>query len=225
MGVGAAIRARRINRDERGMSLVELMVATMILGIVMLVVSSVFASVESAVVRQNNLSTTLDQGRLALQQLDRELRSGNVLYDPASENNGLASCSGCAPGYTLRLYTQSNAPTRISLGLPPYVCTLWMIDANQQLLTRQWPPDGTTWSGPWRVVATGVVNLSLGTPETAFALDGDPLKGSRTVNITLALNSDYAHFPTQTARVQEALTGRNTSYGYPLNVCSTIPSG
>ena len=220
MDVDAIIRARRITRDEQGMSLVELMVATMILGIVMLVCSSVFASVESAVVRQNNLSNTLDQGRLALQQLDRELRSGNVLYDPSLENNGLASCSGCVAGYTLRLYTQANAPTRNT-----YECTLWKIDTNQQLLTRQWPPDDPTSAGAWRVVATGVVNRSLGTPETAFTLDTDPLKGSRTVNITLALNSDYTHFPTQTARVQAALTGRNTSYGYPSNVCSTTPSG
>ena len=202
------------------MTLVELLVATMILGIVMIIVSSVFATVERSIVLENNLNTTLDQGRLVLQQLDRELRSGNVLYDPSVENNGTASCSGCVAGYTLRIYTQSNADT--SSG---YRCELWKIDTSEQLLVRTWAPDDPT--GPsttgWRIVATGVVNRTVGT--TAFALDPDTLKASRTLNVTLSLNSDYSHHPTQTETLQEALTGRNTSYGFPSNVCSTVPSG
>lgn len=206
--------------DQRGMTLVELMVATMILGIVMIVVSSVFASIERSIVLQNNLSTTLDQGRLALEQLDRELRSGNVLYDPATENAGTTSCSGCIAGFTLRIYTQSNAST--SAG---YRCELWKIDTSEQLLVRTWAPDDPT--GPsttdWRIVATGVVNRTLST--TAFVLDPDTLKASRTVNITLSMNSDYSHHPSQTETLQAALTGRDTSYGFPSNVCSVVPSG
>jgi prepilin-type N-terminal cleavage/methylation domain-containing protein len=205
-------------RGEDGMTLVELAVAMMVLSIVMLVFSSVFASIERGIVRQNNLSLTLDQGRLALQQLDREIRSGNVLYDPSLENNGQASCSGCQPSYTLRIYTQTNADTRGT-----YTCTLWKIDSSQQLLTRQWPPSDPDNAGSWRVVATGVVNRTVGT--AAFALDSDALKGSRTLNITLSMNNDYSNFPTQTATLQEALTGRNTSYGYPTNVCAATPSG
>jgi prepilin-type N-terminal cleavage/methylation domain-containing protein len=143
---------RRRGADQRGMTLVELMVATMILGIVMIVVSSVFASIERSIVLQNNLSTTLDQGRLALEQLDRELRSGNVLYDPATENAGTTSCSGCVAGYTLRIYTQSNASS--SAG---YRCELWKIDTSEQLLVRTWAPDDPT--GPsttaWRSVRPG----------------------------------------------------------------------
>lgn len=202
------------------MTLVELLVATMILGIVMIVVSSVFASVERSIVLQNNLNTTLDQGRLALQQLDRELRSGNVLYDPAQENVGTPSCTGCVASYTLRIYTQSNADT--SAG---YHCELWKIDTNEQLLVRTWAPNDPT--GPattdWRVLATGVVNRTVGA--IAFALDPDTLKGSRTLNVTLSLNSDYTHHPTQTETLQEAITGRDTSYGFPSNVCATVPSG
>ena len=100
------------------MTLVELLVAMSILGIVLLVFTSVLASVQRGVVRQDSLSQTLDSARLAIQQLDRELRSGNVLYDPALENapvgtpGRIASCTGCLPGYTLRVYTQTNADTR-----------------------------------------------------------------------------------------------------------------
>jgi prepilin-type N-terminal cleavage/methylation domain-containing protein len=211
---------RQRTRGEDGMTLVELLVATMILGIVMIVVSSVFASVERSIVLQNNLSTTLDQGRLVLEQLDRELRSGNVLYDPSLENNGVASCTGCVAGYTLRIYTQSNADT--SSG---YRCELWKIDTSKQLLVRTWAPDDPT--GPsttdWRVVATGVVNRTLGT--AAFSLDPDSLKASRTLDITLSMNNDYTNHPTQTETLREALTGRDTSYGFPSNVCASVPSG
>ena len=73
------------------------------------------------------------------------------------------------------------------------------------------------------MVATGIQNRTLSS--IAFALDSDPLKGSRTLNVTLAVNNDYTHHQTQTEYIQAALTGRDTSYGYPANVCWATPSG
>ncbi len=217
MGRLARLVARRTKAEE-GMTLVELMVAMFVLGFVMLVFTNVLASVQRGVVVQESLSRTLDQARLAVEQLDREIRSGNVLYDPALENNGIASCTGCATGYTLRVYTQSNADTR------GYQCALWQVDDQQQLLTRRWPPNNPGLATGWRVVATGIVNRSLSPAEPAFTIETDPLKGDRTVNIALAANEDLVHRPTQTVRVQASLTGRNTSYDYPTNVCATVPA-
>jgi type II secretory pathway pseudopilin PulG len=205
------------------MTLVELLVSMSILSIVLLVFVAVLASVQRGVVAQDTLSQTLDQTRLALQQLDREMRSGNVLYDPALENapaasGGIPSCLGCLPGYTLRVYTQTNADTRGT-----YKCVLWKIDTAQRLMTQQWPPSDPSHASGWRIVATGIVNGSINEPP--FTLDPDPLKGGRTLNILFAVNSDLAHRPTQTVKVQASLTGRNTSYGYPANVCQQTPSG
>jgi type II secretory pathway pseudopilin PulG len=205
------------------MTLVELLVSMSILSIVLLIFLAVLASVQRGVVAQDTLSQTLDQTRLALQQLDREMRSGNVLYDPALENapaasGGIPSCSGCLPGYTLRVYTQTNADTRGT-----YKCVLWKIDTAQRLMTQQWPPSDPSNASGWRIVATGIVNGSINEPP--FTLDPDPLKGGRTLNILFAVNSDLAHRPTQTVKVQASLTGRNTSYGYPANVCQQTPSG
>ncbi|MDP9326876.1 MAG: type II secretion system GspH family protein [Actinomycetota bacterium] len=209
---------RRLRRDERGITLSELLVAMSILSIVMVIFGSVLASVQGAVVRQDSLSRTLDSARLGLQQLDHEMRSGNVLYDPALENGSgagaVTSCTGCLPGYTLRVYTQTNSL---------FKCVLWKIDANQNLLTREWPPLDTDSARPWRVVATGIINRTLG--EAAWTLDSDSLKGGRTLNVVYAVNNDLIHLPAQTVRVQSSLTGRNTSYGYPANVCQTTPSG
>ena len=210
------LAARRV-KAENGMTLVELMVAMFVLGFVMLVFSQVLASVQQGVVAQDTLSRTLDQARLSVQQLDREIRSGNVLYDPALENAGQASCTGCLPSFTMRVYTQSNADTRGGAQ-----CVLWQVDDQQQLLTRRWPPGDPNSATAWRVVATGVVNRALSEP--AFAIETDPLKGARTVNIMLAVNEDLMHRPGQTVRIEASLTGRNTSYDYPINVCSTTPA-
>ena len=208
--------ARRARGDE-GMTLAELLVAMFVMGIAMMIFSSVLASVQRGVVAQESLNRTLESARLAVQQLDREIRSGNVLYDPALENNGQPSCTGCEPGFTLRIATQSNADTRGG-----HTCVLWQIDDQERLLTRRWPPNVPADATAWRVVATGLVNRALG--EAAFAIDTDPLKGGRTLNITLALNQDLEDRPGQTVRIRAALTGRNTSYDYPTNVCSTTPA-
>jgi prepilin-type N-terminal cleavage/methylation domain-containing protein len=204
--------------DQRGTTLLELIIAMSIMSIVMTVFGTTLASVQRGEVRQENLTQSLDDAQLALQHLDHEIRSGNVLYDPALEGGSQSSCTGCVPTYTVRVYTQANADTRST-----YYCTLWKIDTNQTLWTRQWPPSDPTSALPWRVVATGIVSRTLGV--AAFALDTDPLKGSRTLNVTLAVNNDYTHYPTQTVRVQAALTGRNTSYGYPVSVCAVTPTG
>jgi prepilin-type N-terminal cleavage/methylation domain-containing protein len=222
----AILRLRRA-RTEEGMTLVEVLVAMFIMSIVVLVFTNVLASVQRGVAREDSLSQTLDQARLALQQIDREMRSGNVLYDPALENapGGVTSCSSdCQPQYTLRVYTQSNADTRAVSGTSGYRCVLWKI-SGQKLMTRWWPPLDPSDASTWRVVATGIVNRDLSPKEPAFALDSDPLKGGRTLNIKFAVNSDLTHRSTQTARIQASLTGRNTSYGYPGNVCLQTPAG
>lgn len=203
---------------ERGVTLVELIIAMMIMSIVLVVFSNALASVQRASIREENLTRTLDQAQLAMQQLDREIRSGNVIYNPTVEGTSQTSCSGCVPYYTVRVYTQANADTRST-----YYCTLWKVDTTGNLWTRQWPPSDPASAGAWRLVATDVVNRTVG--EHAFSLDPDPLKGSRTLNVTFAVNTDYVHHQAGTVRVQEALTGRNTSYGYPTGVCAVTPSG
>lgn len=217
-------RLRTGSTDERGMTLPEIMITMTLMSIVLLIVTSVLASVQRTVTYEESLTRTLDAARLAVQELDRELRSGNVLYDPALENapvgtpGRIASCTGCEPGYTLRVYTQTNADTRGT-----YKCVLWKIDTSQRLMTRSWPPSDPTGATGWSIVTTGVVNRDLGI--SAFALDPDVLKGGRTLNILYAINSNLARREGQTAKVQASLTGRNTSYGYPANVCQQTPAG
>lgn len=206
-------RLRALAARETGMTLVELMVTMMMLSVVMVVFFGVLASIQKAVVHQDNLSRTNDQARLGLEQLDREIRSGNVLYDPASESPA---------NYTLRVYTQSNPGARF----PGYtsVCSLWTINSSQQLVTRVWPPNKPEDATPWRVVAEGIVNRVVSPAVLAFWIDTDPNKGGRTVDMKLVVNQDLTNKSTQTITVQTSSTGRNTSYGFPQDVCEMTPT-
>ena len=202
------VRMNRLSEDD-GLSLVELVVAMGIMSIVLIVFGTVLASVQREVVVQEKLSAANDQARLALQQLDRELRSGNVLYDPATE---------AVPNMRLRVYTQANAPTRGA-----YLCKLWRIrGATQRLQVRSWLPGSTAWLDEWVTVADYIVNRNL--DEDAFWLNTDPLKDGRTVDIHLAVNPDVDDNPQRTVRLDASLTGRDTAYNYPTTLCQTLPT-
>jgi hypothetical protein len=55
-----------------------------------------------------------------------------------------------------------------------------------------------------------------------FVLDPDPLKGARTVNVVLLINSAPKR-PNETVRIQAALTARNTSSALGTSACPTQP--
>ena len=197
--------------EERGMTIVEMMVTMMILGITLAIFMSVLFSVQRGVVRQEAHSARNDQARLAIQALDREIRSGNVLYDPASET---------VPYYSLRIYTQTNAPTRVTASNPQgTTCVQWQLD-EEELQTRQWVPYDPSTVTSWRTVAEGIVNRTVDPDVPLFTVDPDPYKGGRTIQVTLLVNDDYVAHPEQTIRLQAALTGRNTTYGYLQNACT-----
>src|SRR6266571_4433717 len=133
----------------------------------------------------------------------------------------------------LRVYTQTNASTR----QPGNRCVQWRI-LNKQLQRRDW---SITWRtdgvvGAWRVVAMNIVNQTLNPQVRAFQLDTDPNKGwhclvtgqnpctngsSRTLIVTLMVQHDT--FSGQPVKIQSSLTGRNTEFGYPQNICSDVP--
>ena len=220
-------RMRNRLRDDRGMTLVELLVAMFVLSIVMLIFTSTLSSVQMAVVRQDNLSRTNDQARLALQEMDREIRSGQVLFDPALEkpvaSGGVGSCSGCQAGFTHRVYTESNANGTASGGVGHATCVLWKVGTTSPyaLQSASWTDGVLTPTPTWRTVATGVVNSAVSPPVTPFTLES----GSRTLDVQFAANEDLTNRSTQTTYVQASFTGRNTSAGTPVTVCATVPTG
>ena len=197
------------------MTLVEMVVAMAILSIVMVVFLSTLTSIQRASVNEDSRSRNVDQVRLAMQSIDRQVRSGNLLYNP----NTAYGTPPLPVDYTLLIYTQSNLPT---VGA---ACVLWTIDDSNRLLTRAWDPlDPNTAIPPgatgWRVVAEDVINRVGASPTTAFSLDAT----GRTITVTFLVNTDPTGSPNATQRLKSAVTGRNTSFGYPVQVCQVAPA-
>lgn len=203
-------RLREAARDQRGMTLTELIIVASMLLVVTGSFLLVVESVQTSVFRQQRRSETNDQARLAMEQLDREIRSGNILYDPRFEP---------IPFYSLRVYTQANAPTRT----PSFQCVQWKIE-QRRLWRRSWPPDQPSLVSSWRLIAEHVVNREPTVLQPAFDLDPDPNKAGRTLDVVLMVNADFATERSRTVRIQSSLTGRNTSLGYPITVCDPAPA-
>jgi type II secretory pathway component PulJ len=194
------------------MTLIELSVSVSILLIVIGAILLVLPSVQNSLNRQANRTQSNDQARLAIEELDREIRSGNLLYDPQLESD---------PYMSLRVYTQANANTREGGNR----CVQWRI-AQQQLQRRSWTINWQSPGGvvdPWRIVATGIVNKSVNPTVKAFQLDPDPSKGKRTLMITILSRASMSAGSNTPVQITSSVTGRDTEYGYPSNVCSTIP--
>lgn len=202
---------RRLCADA-GLTLTELIVAMSILGTVMLIFTSTLASVQKVVVDEDARSRLSNEARLAMQTIDRNVRSGNLLYDPAAEV-GNDPYDALASGYMLRVYTQAKHQP-----VDDPRCALWLIDDQQQLKYRWWPALDPAAAIDWRVVASGVINREVGTP--AFTLGGD----GRTISINFLVNTKLATDPSATQAFEASLTGRNTSFGYPINVCEDLPA-
>jgi prepilin-type N-terminal cleavage/methylation domain-containing protein len=211
MDVSALRSASRRLRDERGMTLVELVVAMAILSIVMLVMTTTLSSIQRAVVEEDVRMRLNDQARLAVQSIDRLVRSGNILYDPVDESGN--DPYGAATGYMFRIYTQAEQSAGQSAR-----CAIWLLNDEQQLLYRTWPILEPENASSWQVVADSVVNRDLSNP--AFTLDA----AGRTIAVNFYINPDLAHRPQATQIVSASLTGRNTSFGYPVQLCATLPS-
>jgi prepilin-type N-terminal cleavage/methylation domain-containing protein len=206
-----AISAIRRFDDERGMTLVELCVAMAILSIVMLVMTTTLSSIQRAVVEEDVRMRLNDQARLAVQSIDRLVRSGNILYDPVDES-GNDPYDATATGYMFRIYTQAEQSAAQSAR-----CAVWLVNDQQQLLYRTWPILEPENASTWQIVAESVVNRDLDEPP--FTLDA----AGRTISVDFYINPDLGDRPQATQVVSASLTGRNTSFGYPVQLCSDLP--
>jgi prepilin-type N-terminal cleavage/methylation domain-containing protein len=194
-------------KAEGGFTAIEVVMTTAVLSIVMAMTMAFLVSAQRTVTIADTRSNNVDQARLGVQQLDRQIRSGNLIYNPAGEND---PANGIRPGLALRVYTQSNSIQR---------CVQWRIH-DGLLQTRSWT---TTWQvddivSGWRTVADHIVN---DTANPAFNLDPTSSFGSRLLNVSLLVNDSRS--ASKNAKVEASVAGRNTQYGYPSFVCATIP--
>jgi type II secretory pathway pseudopilin PulG len=195
------------------MTLTELMITVALLLVVTGAFLTFVNSMNRAVLEETDRSRANDQARLAIEQLDREVRSGNYIYDPQNEPNPYQYLQ-------LRVYTQANAPTRT----PGVQCVQWRIQ-DGELRRRSWPSGDTSAVTAWRVVAENIVNADPAVDEAAFRIDNDANTGGRTLDVTFYVDVDADDAVTRPVRIETSLTARNTPSGYTSSVCNPAPSG
>lgn len=219
------MRSRQAQGSDSGMTLTELMVA-------MVVFTAALAMVFSAVILtmqwSQDTQETADANtelRQALAQIDRQVRSGNVLFSPSAETIP-SSCQtvGAATdqaGSCMRIFTQSNGDEK---------CVQWQIvedvpagDGTHLLQTRSWEREWTT-SGVvsgWRTVARDLMFDPTDVTHAPFKLLGasTPYK-DRSLLVNLQVLDKRRNQP---ITITSTLTGRNTSYGYDSGECLPVP--
>jgi len=195
---------RRLTQSEHdsGVSLVEVLVTMMIFSLIMAGIYSVLITVQRQSRDISGREETVGNARLATEQMDRQIRSGNVLYDPAKETLPLS----------MRVYTQANGNER---------CIQWQV-LGTQLRMRAW---STSWKfdgnvSSWGIVARGLQNTSTTPP---FALEGGSTAyGSRLVDIDLRVKDPASSG--NVLQIKTSLSGRNTLYGFDPGICDAVPT-
>jgi prepilin-type N-terminal cleavage/methylation domain-containing protein len=226
--VASQRRWRRFPEGEGGYSLTELLVAMGIFSIVMVVVSSLMIDMTNMSKDTLARVRTLEEAKLGISQIDRQVRSGNVILDPASENE---TTSGVPAYFSMRIYTQADGTTPR--------CAQWRVidkdeDTFGNLEYRTWlpgyPPTAVT---SWSVVARNLVKMDFtGTivpadPSTwpPFWVDNTLSAGTQAqfVRVTLRLKDPNERADAKPSSVTTVVTGRNTIFGYPAGSCANAP--
>lgn len=212
-------RLRKPRRGDLGYTLVEMLAVISVFGLVMALAVPGIVLVQRKTADLQITANSVSELRIAIQTMDRQSRSGNVLYSPSDEPALTAGCQavGTNAGTCMRIYTQSNGDQR---------CVQWQVIPN--------PADTTTsvlrsrsWAQNW--VATGnysgwsVVARGLGRPasKAPFTLQGaDTVYDSRLLDVHLEAIDTRRGQPNV---ISSSLSGRNTNYGYDPGVCTPVP--
>jgi hypothetical protein len=158
--------------------------------------------------------------RLGLMQIDRQVRSGNVISDPHLETPASA---GVASGYSMRVYTQTDGV---------FQCVQWRLMFQSGMKTdgrleyRSWDP---AWRSTGEVREWGVVARAVAKPTGALVKPFEKVASAgaskaQSVKVTLWHKSADTRDDSRPVAVQSVLTGRNTIYGYPSDECSDVPA-
>lgn len=175
-------------RAEDGLSLAELTVTSAIVLTLFAVTGTVVVSAFGSFRDLNDRVDTNNQAVLALNQVERDVRSGNVIAAPGAVDG--------QDGMEVRVYTQAN-------GEP--LCVQYRV-ADGRLERRTRPPGAAVpWPGAWSTISEGVEN-ALQTPALpAFTRSAD----RQMLRIDLIVNRNN---PGKGVRLTSSATGRNTKY-------------
>ena len=164
------------------------MTTTALVLILFALVIPVVASAYRGVSDVSERVDTNNQATLALTQVERDVRSGNVIAVPGPVD-GVA-------GMEVRVYTQANGDL---------TCVQYRVaDGRLERRTRA-PGLGGAWPDLWSVVTEGVENATQTPALPAFTRSAD----RQMLTIDLMVNRNA---PGKGVRLTSSVTGRNTKY-------------
>lgn len=226
------MRGLRKPKDDSGMTLAELLVSMFIFSLLMAITTAIMINL--LYMTRDNLGRVdaAQEARLGISQIDRQVRSGNVIMDPANET---IAGSGVAPYYSMRIFTQEGTAPK---------CAQWRVIADPgdefgRLEYRYWSPNYHTdpFVADWAVVARNVVVPAATTPDPddpatwppfwkdpSTLVSGAASTPAQNVRITLRLKTPEMKADAQPVSISTVVTGRNTVLGYSESNCSVIPA-
>lgn len=207
---------------DAGVTLIELLIT-----MIVLVMGSVLAlQVTVGLVRNLRevrlYSDTLAAVRLGLGSMERQIRSGDVLFNPVSEAAINPDCAawGTQSGSCMRVYTQVDGLKR---------CVQWQIVADPAVagtalmrsrsFSPTWSTDGDV--GAWRTVARGLTPPSAAV--APFTLSSTSSAYSNRLLSVRLIALDAGRSGRDTT-IETALSGRGTVYGGDASLCSPGPA-
>lgn len=211
-------RLQKARQGDGGFSLLEVIITMVIFGIAMTVVTKSVSRVETFARDAQGSADANSEARLALDDIDKQVRSGNVLYSPANETNpATCTATGTDAGTCMRVYTQANGTQR---------CVQWQVIADPAhpttaiIRTRSWSPTWQT-DGNYTAWGTKARNLLLAPSSPPFTLQGAVTSSSSRF---LAVRFEVKD-PRRSGAVvlASSLAGRNTNYGYDAGLCNPVP--
>src|SRR3954452_19586788 len=207
-----------MHADDRdsGVTLVEMLMVMVLFTFILSLVVGALVSVMRDSKRIQDRTDAIDQSRLAIAQIDRQVRSGNVLYNPAADPDATAAAMNIPASKTwqMRIYTQANGLER---------CVQWQVIGGV-LRTRSWTP---TWQtdgvvSAWKTVARGIANTTAQSP---FGLRSNGTSGAYGARLLdIALYTQTSSKGGTPVLVQDSLAGRNTVYGFDAGTCAPVPA-
>ena len=204
---------------ESGSTLVELLVSMILFATAMALIMGAALQVMRVTKESEGAADATFQTRQALALIDRQVRSGNVLFSPADEALHTTTCLdlGANQGSCMRIFTQSNGSEK---------CVQWQIAADgagiYNLMMRSWSP---TWQSTGGVSSWEVVSRNLRQPTAGsapFTLDVGPggIYGERLLRVHLVAINPVSG---KDVPLDASISGRNTTYGYTGGECLPVP--
>jgi type II secretory pathway component PulJ len=174
-------------------TLIEVTITTALLAAVLAMVFPMVGAGFKVVGGLEDRADSNDQAHLALAQIERDVRSGNVIEQPGPV--------GGQPGMEVRIYTQTSGV--------PFKCVQYQVASGRlERRTRDPGPENAgTWPTTWRVIATGLTNTAQAPAISAFVRSG-----AHNETLTIDLFVNRSNSAGAGVRLRSSVTGRNSVY-------------